>query len=383
MFFYLARRYLFRGKAKHISFIGIVSCVGIALGVGTLIIVISVMNGFDRDLMARLLRFNYHVTVESVDKETLFKAKEHIAQWPEARDVSLFAQTQVFARFDDYVLPLFVKGIDFTDAREKKNFNQYVVKHVSAGGFFVGERLKKRFYLKDTIAYYPLEKKMKLQTSPIAGFFKTGLYDVDNNFMIGDLTSVQALSGHYFLQLGVNTLDPFAADKLRDKIMQTFPQGVFAHTWMESNQTLFSALRLEKITMFIILSLIIIVASFNIFATLTVKVVEKTKDIGVLKSLGFTEKTIMGIFSMQGLLLGFMGVFSGVLFGLGLCLILQKYPFIRLPEEIYVVEYLPVALNYRDILLIVVLGILISFLSSVIPARRAARLSACEALRYE
>jgi len=154
-------------------------------------------------------------------------------------------------------------------------------------------------------------------------------------------------------------------------------------TWIETNEALFATLKLEKFAMFIILGLIIMVASFNIFATLTVKVVEKTKDIGILKALGFTGTRIMVVFALQGLMIGLIGVCAGSGLGLGICYLLQKYPFIRLPAEVFFTEYLPVAVNYSDVTMIALVGLAISFVSSLLPAFRAANLPACAALRYE
>lgn len=380
---YLAGRYLFRGKAKHISFIGVVSCLGIALGVATLIIVISVMNGFDRDLTDRLLKFNYDVVVEGVNQEDLSGLKEKIDTWQNVKSVSYFVQTQVFAKIDELITPLAVKGVDFTDKKEKDFIYKYIKEDRGGSGFFIGDGLRRRFYLSGKLEYYPLKKKLELSEDLIRGYFKVGLYDIDNNYLIADIDKVKSLSSNYFVFLGVRTNDPFKADLIKNKIQSIAPSGVFVTTWIESNRVLFSALQLEKMVMFIILSLIILVASFNIFATLTVKVVEKTKDIGILKALGFTSRKILAIFSLQGLLLGFIGVVFGCLLGIGLCLVLQTYPLIKLPQEIYNLECLPIALNYRDITVIAVLGVILSFVSSLFPAIRASKLSSCEALRYE
>ena len=379
----MARRYLFRGKARHISFIGIVSCLGIALGVATLIIVISVMNGFDRDLMERLMRFNPHLRVECLDNGQLSQIEKEVEAWGGVEAASVTLQTQVFAKFENLILPLVVKGVDFEDKKEKQMLYQYVTKERATEGFFIGEGLKRRFFILDKIEFYPLEKKMRSQVESVRGTFKAGLYDIDNNYLITDLEKAKSLSPNYLLSLGVRVNNPYKAFMVKKKILEKFNQGVFVSTWMELNRVFFSALKLEKIVMFIILSLIILVAAFNIFAALTVGVVEKTKDIGILKSLGFTRKRITRIFSLQGLLLGFIGTFSGVVLGLGLCLALAKYPFIKLPEEIYYIEYLPMAINYRDIGLIIFVGISLSFIFSLLPAIRAARLQPCEALRYE
>lgn len=380
---FLARRYLFRGKARHISFIGVVSCLGIALGVATLIIVISVMNGFDRDLMDRLMRFNQHLTVEGLDSEQLSRIEEEVETWEEVEAASISLQTQVFAKFDKLLLPLVVKGVDFNDQEESQIIYQYITKETASEGFFIGEGLKRRFFILDKIEFYPLKKKLQLQEGAVRGTFKVGLYDIDNNYLITDLERAKSLSSNYLLFLGVRISDPYKAAKIKKKILAKFDQDVFVSTWMETNQIFFSALKLEKLVMFIILSLIILVAAFNIFATLTVGVVEKTKDIGILKSLGFTRKRIARIFSLQGLLLGFVGTLSGAVLGLGVCLGLERFPFIKLPQEIYYIEYLPMAINYRDIGLIILVGIVLSFIFSLLPAIKAARLQPSEALRYE
>ncbi len=380
---FLARRYLFRGKARHVSFIGIVSCLGIALGVATLIVVISVMNGFDRDLMDRLMRFNQHLTIECLDQEQLPEIEKKLETWEDVETASISLQTQVFAKFDKLVLPLAVKGVDFQDKGESQMVYQYITRETASEGFFVGEGLRRRFFILDKIEFYPLKKKMQLQEAAVRGTFKVGLYDIDNNYLITGLENAKSLSSNYLLFLGVRINDPYKASQIKNKISAEFGQDVFVSTWMESNQAFFSALQLEKLVMFIILSLIILVAAFNIFATLTVGVVEKTKDIGILKSLGFTRKRISRIFSLQGLLLGFIGTLSGTVLGLGLCIGLEKFPFIKLPQEIYYIEYLPMAINYRDVGLIVLVGIVLSFIFSLVPAMRAARMQPSEALRYE
>jgi len=380
--FYLARRYFLRGAAKHISFISIISCLGVALGVFALIVVISVMNGFDNDLMDRLLKFNYHLTIETPEKELLPAIKERIDKIKGVKNSSIILQTQVFAKIDRYIVPLMVKGFDLNDENEAKNFYQYVKKDLKNGGFFVGEGLYDRLGLQDSLEYYPLDKNFKLKEEKLRGFFRMGIYDIDNNYLIADLDKARSLSPNYYMFLGVHIKNPMEARQIKNIITQQFPMGLSVSTWMD-NQVLLSALKLEKLTMFVLLSLIALVASFNIFATLMVKVVEKTKDIGVLKALGFTSGKILAIFSLQGVFLGLIGVFLGTASGLGLCLLMQKYHFIKIPVDIYSIEYLPVFINYRDIFLIAILGLLFSFVSSLFPAIRASRLSPCEALRYE
>ncbi|MCM8831900.1 MAG: ABC transporter permease [Candidatus Omnitrophica bacterium] len=381
--FFLASRYIFRGKARHVSFISIVSCLGVALGVAALIVVISVMDGFDKDLMERLLRFNYHLVVEAKEQD-LLKLKKEIEKDKDVKVASLFLQTQVFVREDAYIIPLVIRGIQLSNSVEKKNFYKYVTEEKNTEGFFVGEGLKKKFLLnKDNLLLYPLENIFMPQEVKIKGFFKIGLYDIDSNYLVADIDSIKDITSNYLLFLGIRIKDPFKAHKLKEKILKNFAGDFFVNTWIEQNRVLFSALKLEKIAMFVILSLIVLVASFNIFATITVKVVEKIKDIGILKSIGFTNSQILKIFSLQGLILGLIGVTVGLLFGLTLCVILKKYPLIKLPQEIYYIEKLPVSIDYKDVVMIAFVGILLSFVSSTFAAAKAARYQPSEALRYE
>jgi lipoprotein-releasing system permease protein len=385
---FLALRYLFRGKARHVSFISIIACAGITLGIATLVVVISVMNGFDQELMEKLLRFNYHVTVEGTQRDIPEDLIRSVRNVEGVENASVFLQTQVFAKLDEVVVPMVVRGIDFSNEEERKSFEKYIVYEkdtdaAPAAGVYAGSGLYNKFFLEDTLEYYPLQKRLKLEQIPIRGVFRIGLYDIDTNYLVTDIETARNLSENYLLFLGVRIKDPFEAKSIKSRLLPLFGNRYLINTWMESNEVLFSALKLEKFTMFIILSLIILVASFNIFATLTVNVVEKTKDIGVLRSLGFTSGKVLSIFSLQGVLLGLAGVLAGVLLGLLLCVLLKEYQFIRIPQEIYYIEYLPVAINLRDVLYISGVGIALSFFSSLVPAVRASRLSPCDALRYE
>ncbi len=294
----------------------------------------------------------------------------------------LWLQTQIFAKFEE-IAPFVVRGIDFSDPKARDFFYQYVKDDYGEPGFFIGEGAWRRFLAGETIEFYPLEKKLQLKKERVRGIFKVGIYDVDNYFLFIDLEEAINLSPNYLLFLGARINDPFSAGVIKDKIREKFPQGVFVTTWIETNQAIFSTLKLERLALFIILSLIIVVASFNIFAILTIKVVEKTKDIGILRSVGFTSRDILSIFAIQGLLLGVIGVIFGSLLGIGACYLLEKYPIIRVPQEIFGAEYLPIVINYNDVGLIALAGIIIAFLSSLVPAYRASRLIPSEALRYE
>jgi lipoprotein-releasing system permease protein len=379
---FLARRYLFRGKAKHISFIGIISCLGLILGVFSLIVAFAIVNGVDGGLLKRIMEFKDHVIVESLDQEKLEEVKNEISTWEEVDLAYLWLQTQIFAKFDE-VVPFVVRGIDFSDPQARKFFYQYVRDDFGGQGFFLGQGAWRRYVVDEVMEFYPLEKRLQLKEERVKGIFNTGIYDIDNYFIFTDLEEAKNLSPNYILLLGARIKDQLAAGIIKDRIREKFPEGVYVTTWIETNQAIFSTLKLERLALFIILSLIIVVASFNIFAILTIKVVEKTKDIGILRSIGFTARDILSIFTLQGLLLGVIGVVCGSLLGIGACHLLTKYPIIRVPQEIFGAEYLPIVINYNDVYIIALAGIIIAFLSSLIPAYRASRLIPSEALRYE
>jgi len=175
----------------------------------------------------------------------------------------------------------------------------------------------------------------------------------------------------------------YLADKLRQEFSAALGLNYSLKTWIEANQNFFAALKLEKLTMFIILTLIILVACFNIVSTLIIMVVEKTKDIGILKALGMNSSSIRKIFTYEGIIIGSLGTFFGALGGVILCGLLKKYQFIRLPQDIYYIDRLPVSIDWSDILLIILAAMAIVLISTVYPAAKAAQLKPVEALRYE
>ena len=379
---YLARRYIFRGKSRHISFIGVISCLGVAVGVAALIIAFSIVNGIDGGLMKRIMRFQDHLIIDSFQNQDLTAAKKELNTWNDVEAAYFSLNTQVFAKFNEVIVPLAVRGMVFSDPEAKNLFYQYVEGENYQEGFFVGEGLRNQFFITDTIEFYPLEKKLKLQTAKVRGVFKVGLYDIDNYYLIGDINEIKALSPNYSLFLGVKLKDPYKADQVKAKIEKIYP-NLMVNSWIESNSALFATLKLEQLALFIILGLIILGASFNIFSALTVKVVEKTKDIGVLRALGFRKGKVRDIFTLGGLMIGTLGVGLGTLLGLGTCWLLTKYPVIKIPADVFGTEYLPLVVSYRDVLAIVVVGLIISFVSSFLPALRASGLKIAEALRYE
>jgi lipoprotein-releasing system permease protein len=224
----------------------------------------------------------------------------------------------------------------------------------------------------------------KILTCEVVGIFDTGMYEYDSSLAYVSLTTARN-----FLKMGdevhgleLKISDIYQAGEIASALMAALGPGYVAKDWMMMNKNLFSALKLEKTGMFIALVLIVLVAAFNIISTLIMVVMEKTKDIAILKSMGATSKSIMRIFIYEGLIIGFTGTFFGVGGGLGICKLLSRYHFIKLPSDVYPMTTLPVKILPLDVTLIAVSAVLITFLATLYPSWQAARVDPAEALRY-
>jgi lipoprotein-releasing system permease protein len=219
----------------------------------------------------------------------------------------------------------------------------------------------------------------------VAGIFNTGLYEFDNATALVAIGLAQRLFGMEgrasYLQ--VKLKDIFAAPAVGERIRGILPPSVYITTWMELNKSLFSALKLEKNIMFLTITLIVIVAALNIIATLILMVMEKTRDIGVLMAMGATPRMVNRVFFLQGALIGTIGTALGVLLGLGWCALANAFELIKIPVDIYQISYVPFRLRPLDLALIIGVTLLISFVSTLFPARRAARVDPVVALKYE
>jgi len=380
-------------KEKFISLIGIISILGIAIGVMALIIVIAVMSGFDKDLHDKIVGNYAHINLTSFkaisDTEYAGIARR-VAANPHVTGISPYIQGQVLIREDNRYFAVGLRGIDPATESKVTKVKEYIrqgsIEGLQENGIIIGKELAGYLGLEmnaHLTLYSPLGK---LYTLKVVGIFNSGMYDYDLNLVFTNLKSAQDIFGlpNQVTAAAIKLDNPDLAAQVRQDLASRLGFSYNLKTWMEANQNFFAALKLEKLTMFIILTLIILVASFNIISTLIVMVVEKTKDIGILKALGMSALSIRKIFTYQGLIIGTLGTSLGALAGITLCFLLKKYQFIKLPQDIYYIDRLPVSIQlWPDMVFIILSALAIILAATIYPAARASGLKPVEALRYE
>jgi lipoprotein-releasing system permease protein len=393
---FIGWRYLFtRRKEKFISLISLISILGIAIGVCALIVVIGVMTGFDKDLHDKMIGNYSHISISSYGG---IGAKEYdsiilkTAPNPHVKGMSPYVLGQVLIKTDSKFFPVTIKGIKPYTETQVTKIKDYLVQgnidrlQADREAVFIGKELA--VYLgmgvgSTLTVYSPVGKQHTLR---VAGIFYSRMYDYDMNLVFVPIETAQAIlgAGDKISVVAVKLDNAYIADKVRKELTAVLGPEYTLKTWIEMNPNFFAALKLEKLTMFIILTLIVLVASFNIISTLIVMVVEKTKDVGVLKAVGMKASGIRRVFTYAGLIMGSLGTLLGACAGIGLCFLLQRYQFIKLPQDIYYIDSLPVSIQlWPDIVLIVLAAMCITLVSTLYPAAKAAGLKPVDALRYE
>tara|TARA_B100000579_G_scaffold9379_1_gene6977 strand:- start:214 stop:1443 length:1230 start_codon:yes stop_codon:yes gene_type:complete len=401
----IALRYLkTRKKDGFINIISIFSFIGISLGVAVLIIVMSVMNGFRSELVNKIIGFNPHITVKpysnSIDYEKL-KDNNLLA----ISDEMIFTNTgETVVINKDYTKGLVLRGYaknDFPKLEVIKKSNFIGKKNLTENYISIGKELSfdlnleigdKLLLMSSSGVQTIIGSLPKQQLFVVNSIFDSGLADFDQNIAF---ININALESFFDLKekdriLEIYLKEPIKIEMMKNKVQNIF-KNEFVYSWADMNNALFSALKVERNVMFIILSLIIIVAAFNIISGLTILVKNKTKEIAILKSIGVLNKSITKIFFLVGLIIGtsatIFGVFLGVTFSIyieNLRIFLSEIFDIKLfPEEIYFLSKMPTEININSILIISFCSIFITALVSIFPALRASKLDPVQSLKYE
>lgn len=411
---FIALRYLFSKRQQaFISVISVMSVLGVAIGVGALVVVMGVYNGFTTDIRNKILGANSHLFIQSVAPELLDVGEdgnggyaavtETVKQNPNVRAAAPFLYTEVLFSSPQGATGLIVRGIEPHNADEALSVLQHLkegslddlIRPRGVQGIVVGEELANRFGLKvgsrvnlmspsgerTTAGFVP-----KIVSYRVAGIFKTGLNDYDNRLAFVSLPSARDLIGvpqGRVSGIEIFLKDPMQAKEIAEEIQAQIPDYLYVRNWIDINAGLFAALQLERIGMFIVLALIVLVGSFSIITSLVMLVMEKTKDIAILMSMGASCSSIRKIFMYQGTIIGLIGTLIGYAGGLTLAFLLQKYQFIELPAGVYASDHLPVLITFGDTALIGAASMVMCFLATIYPARQASKLVPADALRYE
>ncbi|MFH1459518.1 MAG: FtsX-like permease family protein [Candidatus Omnitrophota bacterium] len=385
------RYFLGSRKEKFISLISIISILGVATGVATLIIVIGVMTGFDHELRDRIIGTNSHIVIDKIGGlDNADYVRKSIAQIDGVQASAPFVNTQALLVTPDRMHAVVVRGID-TDLEKNVTGLKDFIKEgkldlTDPGTIIIGKVLASDMFLKvgDEVKLVT-KKNTNGDKVQVGAVFSSDMYDYDSGVILTSIDKAKILTDTPEIVSGVSVKikNVYDAEKIQKKIQNTLGFPYYSRTWMQLNKNLFEALKLEKTAMFVILTLIVLVASFNIASTLIMMVMEKTKDIGIIKAIGGSPYSVLWIFIIVGTLIGFMGTALGVFGGFGLAHILRTFEFIKLPEDVYYMSNLPVEINITDVIWITAAAMMISLFSTLYPAIKACQLDAVEALRYE
>ena len=406
----IAWRYLrSRRGSKLLSLISVIAIGGVVVGVSALIVIMGVMTGLQNDLREKILIGSPDIRVLTMGSDMVMKNWEPVLKTVRAEKGVVAAAPFVMSKAivgagHKYNDGAFVMGILPADRAKPVT----TIRSFAAAGDFsfrssdgkrrgavLGERLANRLSVYPGIDSITLTtvgadvspvtgtlmpKEMKLE---VTGVFNTGMYEYDNQYLFVSLDVAQELAGIHgdVTGLEVATKDRWIAAEVGASLAKRLGYPYRTEDWQAQNNSLFQALRLEKLGMSLILMLVILVAAFNIVGTLTMVVADKTKEIGILRAMGMTASSIRRIFLVQGIMIGVVGTTLGLLLGLATALALDTYKLIPLNPEVYFIDHLPVARQPMDIAVTVVASLLIAAAATIYPALQASRLLPVEAMR--
>jgi lipoprotein-releasing system permease protein len=410
---FLGLRYL-RSKRKRsaISVLTWLSVIGVSIGVMALNVVLSVMNGYDAELKKDIVGINPHIVVSGYHNQPLADSArfaQTIGKMDHVVSAGPYVQGQALARSRERAVGVMVWGVDPNHPQALADLDKYLFESkatdlnppATAGSgrearILLGSVLAQRLQVglgDDILMFLPSLQMTPLGMTPqsmkfqIVGLFTTGMYDYDSDFAYVALPIAQKMYalGDNVTGVAVKLDNVDLAPDMGRQIRQSYNGNYYVQDWLQVNRNLFTAIHMEKFVMGIILSLIVLVAALNIVNPLTMMVIEKTKEIGILKAMGATDKSVTTIFMFEGMLIGILGILLGLVIGFILCEIIAIIP-IHIPGGgmVYYIDRLPVKVDpFISYFIVPVMAVFLCFLATLYPARQAAKLEPVDAIRYE
>lgn len=401
---FMARHYL---RVKHqrrlVPLITVLATFGVALGVTVLVVVIAVMTGFQSELKRRILGIEAHIIVMKYNE--WIQGYQNVAGQIESIEgvekASPFIFTQGMLCSADGVGGAVLRGINpvnttvHVSTKGDRSLAQMlsVENQSNETGIVIGSVLAEKLKLdvgqsallmivgtqQENASRLPQMHRIK-----IMGIFETGMHQYDGSFCFVNMRQLQRLMriGDYATGIEVRLVDPDGVESVQQQMASSIGIQFWSNNWKQMHRNLFSMLVLQKVMMYVILTLIIVVAAFNIASALIMMVKEKTKDIAILKAMGATHKSLLKVFLAKGLVIGVAGIVAGGIAGGLVCLLLAQYQFIELPGDVYFLTKLPVQIHPFDMAVIVLGTLAICLAASYIPARQAARMRPVDGIRY-
>jgi len=391
-------------KQGFLKIISLFSFLGIMLGVAILIIVMSVMNGFRADLTDKIIGLNPHMILQFNNKNDIKNIKPLLFQKFKGITITESISGEGIILTNNKAKGVLIKGINEKDKLQSflnKEITQGNLKDFSRGKVMIGGELAFNLNLEigdkinivsSSFIDTPFGSIPKQDSFLIAGFFNSGFYEFDQNLIYLELNDSRSIFNKQEsnVDLEVFLRDPFLADKYKKEINE-MSQNIFVSTWSDTNKSFFNALKVERNVMFIILTLIIIVAAFNIISGLTILIKNKTKEIAIIKTLGLSENSIIKSFFLTGFSIGFLatitGVFLGIIFSLFIDEIRNFFSMVFginiFPSDVYYLEKMPSEINAASVTIVFFLSLLITCLASYFPAKTISKMKTTDALKYE
>lgn len=376
-----------------------ISVLGVMAGVMALIIVLSVMNGFRADLMSKIMAVRAHISLSN--NEGVFKHYEKVAERVNEVDGVIastpFIYSQGIVRNSENVSEAVIRGTETGSVLKVLNIDSMIkmgtmasLQDIQIGlpGIIVGSKLAEKIKTHPGNILTVVTSSGGAVTTrnyKVTAIFDSGMHDFDARMVFISLKEAQDLLGLGEIASGleIKVKDFYRSDIVAKAIQEELGYPYRARDWKAMNRNIFSMLKLQKIAFFVILTMIVLVGALNIVSTLVMVVIEKHRDIAILRTMGASTKNIMSIFILWGLLVGVVGTLAGLASGIGICHILAKYKFITLPPDVYFISTLSVRIESGDVLFVALVAIVISFLATLYPAWHASKLNPVESLRYE